>query len=370
MRSSTSNSDIHLQARSLPEGRWLTPFAVAVLLLLIVVGLLETALAVRGFKPTVVDSAAMWARERSRADDAGAQGLVLVGASRAQLDIDLPELARVTGKKPVQLAIDGSSYVAVLADLAADARFTGTVIVDYQGGVPDPYYKDAASQYVDYWHHDRRGGGRFDFSRTEAALAAWRQATLRSYADGAGPFAALTSRVLPPKATPQYLVTLPSRSREADYSKVSMPAFYFKRAMRNAGIEDIPALPDYAAIDRYLSDRIRAIPQASVVHLEENATLLGQMVRAIEARGGEVIFVMYPRSGLVRAADDARYPRAVFWDHVVPLAGGKGLYFADEPSLRAFTCPDGSHLDVRDKRQFTEALAKALESRGWIKVGS
>jgi hypothetical protein len=346
------------------------PFGVGVLLLVIVVGLLETALALRGFKPTVVDSAAIWAGERSRANEAGAQALVLVGASRAQLDIDLPELARATGKMPVQLAIDGSNYVAVLADLAADDRFTGTVIVDYQGGVPDPGYKDAATQYVDFWRHGRQAAGRLDFSRMEAALAGWRQATLRSYADGAGPFAALTIRVLPPKATPQYLVTLPSRSREADYSKVPMPSFYFKRVMRNAGIDDIPNLPDYPAIDLYLSERIRTIPQAPVAHLEENATLLGQMVRKIEVRGGEVVFVMYPRSGLVRAADDVRYPRAVFWDHVVPLAGGKGLYFADEPSLRDFTCPDGSHLDVRDKRRFTEALAKALESRGWIRAGS
>ena len=346
------------------------PFGVGLFLLLIVAGLLEVALAARGFKPTVVDSAAVWARERTRANESGGRGLVLVGASRAQLDIDLGELAKATGKTPVQLAIDGSNFMAVLADLAADDRFTGTVIVDYQGGVPDPTYKDAASQYVDYWRHGGHSGDRYDFSSMEAALAALRQATLRGYADGAGPLAALLSRVLPPKATPQYLVTLPSRSREADYARVAMPAFYYKRVMRNAGIDDLPDLPDYPAIDRYLSDRIRAIPQASTVHLEENAILLGQMVKRLEARGGNVIFVMYPRSGLVRAADDVRYPRAVFWDRVVPLAGGKGLYFADEPSLRDFTCPDGSHLDVRDKRRFTEALAKALESRGWIHAGS
>jgi hypothetical protein len=346
------------------------PFGVGLFLMLIVAGLLEVALAARGFKPTIVDSAALWAKERTRANDAGGRGLVLVGASRAQLDVDLGELAKATGKKPVQLAIDGSNYVAVLADLAADERFIGTVIVDYQGGVPDPAYKDAASQYVEYWRHGGRSAGRFDFSRMEASLVASRQGTLRAYADGAGPLAALLNRVLPPKATPQYLVTLPSRSREADYSKVPMPAFYYKRVMRNAGVDDLPQLSDYAAIDRYLSDRIRAIPQASAAHLVENATLLGQMVKRIQARGGEVIFVMYPRSGLVRATDDVKYPRAVFWDHVVPLAGGKGLYFADEPSLRDFTCPDGSHLDVGDKRRFTEALAKALESRGWITVGS
>jgi hypothetical protein len=286
------------------------------------------------------------------------------------LDIDLGALAQATGKIPVQLAIDGSSYLPVLADLAADDRVNGTVIVEFHGGAPDPNYQDAATRYVNVWQHSQHLGSTYDFARMEGTLTDWRQGALRSYADGAGPLQAISKRLFPRDVTPQYLVTLPSRSREADYSKVDMPAFYFKRAMRNAGIEDLPDLPDYEAVDRYLNERIQALPQANSARLIENAILLGQMVHKIEARGGRVIFVVYPESGLVRAADDVRYPRAVFWDRVVPLVGGKGLYYADEPILKDFICPDGSHLDVRDKRRFTEALAKALESRGWINVGS
>jgi hypothetical protein len=346
------------------------PFGAGLLFMVVVAGLLEMALAARGFRPTVGDSAAVWGRERTRASDVGAKGLILVGASRSQLDVDLDVLQRVTGKRPVQLAIDGSSFVPVLADLAGDDRVTGTVIVEFGGDVPDPAHKDAATHYVDIWRRGQRPGARYDFAWMEGSLADWRQGILRSYADGAGPFEALSKRVLPRTVTPQYLVTLPSGSREADYLKVNMPAFYFRRAMRNAGIVDVPNLPDYAAVNRYLSERIQALPQASAAHLVDNATLLGQMVTKIEARGGQVIFVNYPSSGLVRAADDVRYPRAVFWDRVVPLAGGKGLYFSDEPSLKDFVCPDGSHLDMRAKARFTEALAKALESRGWIRAGS
>lgn len=350
----------------MPGGRWLLPFVTGLILLLVVVALLEGVLAARGFKVTVVDSPALWARERLSASEAGRNALILVGASRAQLDVDMGALAEATGMEPVQLAIDGSSYVSVLADLAADDRVTGKVVVDYQGGVPDPGFQDAAMRYVQYWHHSNRIGATYDFARIESALVAWRQGTSRIYADGAGPLAALVSRVLAPSATPQYLVTLPTRSRDADYSRVPMPAFYIQRVMRNAGIDRLPPLPDYAAVEHELGERIQALPQASAENLVKNAGLVGQMVRRIEARGGEVIFVMFPRSGLVRAADDVIYPRAVFWDRVVPLAGGKGLYYADEPSLRHFTCPDGSHLDFRDKRRFTLALVAALEARGWL----
>lgn len=353
----------------MPGGRWLVSFARGLLLLLVMAGLLEGALAARGFRPTVVDSPAVWARERLHASEAGPRALILVGASRAQLDVDLGAFAEATGKQPVQLAIDGSSYIPVLADLAADDRVTGTVIVDYQGGVPDPDYRGISNLYVDYWRLHERAGSSYDFARIESALSAWRQGTMRSYADGAGPFAALVARVLAPEATPQYLITLPNRSRDADYSRVSMPAFYYQRVIRNAGIAALPDLTDDAAVDRELAERIQALPQASTANLEANTDRLNDMVRKIEARGGTVVFVMFPRSGLVRAADDAIYPRAVFWDRIVPLAGGKGLYYADEPALRDFTCPDGSHLDVHDKRRFTLALARSLETRGWIKPG-
>jgi hypothetical protein len=346
------------------------PFVLGLVLLVIVAGLLEAALAARGFRPSIGDSPAAWGRERLRATELGTQALILIGASRSQLDIDLGALAQATGKKPVQLAIDGSSYLPVLADLAADDRVNGIVIIEFHGGVPDPSYQDAATHYVNAWRNRQHLGATYDFTRMEGVLTDWRQAILRSYAEGAGPFQALSKRVLPPEVTPQYLVTLSSRSREADYSKVEMPAFYYRRAMHNAGIEDLPDLPDYEAADRYLKERILALPQASSTHLIESARLLGKMVSRIEARGGRVIFVMYPESGLVRAADDVRYPRAVFWDRIVPLAGGRGIYYADEPTLKDFTCPDGSHLDIRDKRRFTAALAKALLSRGWIGAGS
>lgn len=366
MPSSTSNSDIHLVQRTLPGGRWLTPFALGVVLLVLVAGGLEYALAARGFKPTVVDSAQVWSGERARATALGQRALILIGASRSQLDVDLPAMADATGKVPVQLAIDGSSYLPVLKDLADDPGVKGTIVIDFQGGVPDPAYQGASNLYVDYAARQRARATHLDFVHAEAALSSFRQRLMRSYADGTGPFSALMVRALAPRATPQYLVTLPSRERDADYSKVAMPAFYYQRVVRNAGIEDVPQFQDYASLDGFLAGRIRELSPASTNGMDTNGQVLAGMVRRIEARGGKVVFVMYPRSGLVRAADDVRYPRTLFWDPLVAMAGGKGIYFADVPALAGFTCPDGSHLDVRDKKRFTQALAEAIKAHGWI----
>ena len=82
MRSSTSNSDIHLVQRYIPGGRWLVPLAIAAFLALSGICAEEYLLARRGFEPTIVDSPSAWARERARASRVGRSGVILIGASR------------------------------------------------------------------------------------------------------------------------------------------------------------------------------------------------------------------------------------------------------------------------------------------------
>jgi hypothetical protein len=331
---------------------------------------MEWLLAHRGFRPTVVDSPELWSAQRDRASSLGSRAIILIGASRAQLDVDLATLEQDSGQIPVQLAIDGSSFLPVLADLAADDRVTGTILVDYQdSNVVWRDHEAAANQYIAFWSREQRRGRPVGFAASEFALSSLRQRFLRTYADGAGPMVALTHRILPPRATPQYLLTLPGRERAADYTRVPMPDFYYQRAMRNAGIAEIPPQPSLEAFEAALSDRIDALPQAPTAAFDDNAKAAGQFVDRIQARGGHVVFVMFPRSGLVKKADDVRFPRDRFWDRIVAETGEKGLNFSDVPALAAFYCPDGSHLDAKDRVAFTHAMAMSLLARGWIGPG-
>ena len=115
MPSSTSSFE-----RAVPEGNWLRIDLVALLLLVMFIGIVELRLGVRGFRPMRTDSEWSWVAQRARASALGERALVLVGASRMLLDIDLQVLRRETGLEPVQLAIDDSSFVPVLEDLADD----------------------------------------------------------------------------------------------------------------------------------------------------------------------------------------------------------------------------------------------------------
>src|SRR6202040_796998 len=78
-----------------------------------------------GYAPTLNDNEDLWTlRRRSVTPEA----LVIIGDSRGWFDLDLDELQKGLGKRPVQLAMGGGCAYPVLADLANDKNFHGTVI--------------------------------------------------------------------------------------------------------------------------------------------------------------------------------------------------------------------------------------------------
>src|SRR5438045_8496537 len=56
------------------------------------------------------------------------ESVVIIGDSRAWYDLDLDELEKGLGKRPVQLAMGGACAYPVLADFAKDESFHGTLI--------------------------------------------------------------------------------------------------------------------------------------------------------------------------------------------------------------------------------------------------
>ncbi len=326
------------------------------------VAAMEIRLAVRGFRPTATDSEWSWVTQRERASRLGDRALILVGASRVLLDVDLDVLRRETGLEPVQLAIDGSSFVPVLEDLADDPSITGTVLVGYQDNVvASTDGESAAVGFIAAWRRRERSLGIPTFSSMESALTDWVHARLRSYADGARPVTSLTTRIVAPKPTPQYLITMPDRSWLADYSKVDMPGFYYGRVQRTLG-ESVPVKPGmtWADLDAEIRRRIDAMPTADASRVDERSKRVAAMVQKIRARGGHVEIAAFPTDGLVRAIDEKRYPRAMFLDRFAAIVGTKTISAADAPALAAFKCPDGSHIDDRDRAAFTVALSDAL----------
>jgi hypothetical protein len=357
-------SSISSSEQPLPRLEWQRILAGALVMLLAYIALTELALARRQFIPTVHDTQARWLKERGRASALGARALVLVGASRIQLDLDLDVLRRRTRLEPVQLAIDGSSYVPVLQGLARDPSIRGTVVLDLMPGPVslEPEPSGASQRYQA--EYDASTGSHMAWPTYRLAddwVAEYVRSRLISYADGARPWDALVNRLMNANATPQYLSTFPDRSRHADYRRVTMPDFYLARVLRHLGnpVEIDADQPNDRIAQQLAAYVARLEPTAQSAQTEKGLRELQQAVSAIQARGGKVIIVNLPTSGFVQEADARRFPRRLYWDRVVATTSARTVHWQDYPALSSFTCPDGSHLDQRDEAAFTNALVTA-----------
>lgn len=357
MHSSISSSNSRL-----PHAAWPWIFSGAILVTAGFVGAMELRLAARGYAPSLSDTVALWAEQRRRASTLGARALILVGSSRSQVDTDLSVLRDETGLEPVQLAIDGSSTIPVLAGLARDPAVTGTIVIDF---APEDVVRwdqaDEASRVeTEYEHNLKRGNIAV---AVESRLSAWIVSRLRAYADGATPLTSLLHRVLHTSLPEQYLVMLPDRSRLADYRRLQMPDYYYDRVERELEYQyNLPRREIDAATVNTLPARIAAVrpseedERAFRRHLGDLQKLIAQ----IQERGGKVFIVSYPVSGWIREIHDRLHPRRQFWDVMAAAVSATTLDSADDSALALYTCPDGSHLDRSDREPFTRALVHAL----------
>jgi len=350
MPSSTSSfdpgmsSDKHIKAV-------LLGLLTGILLILAVENLIRS----KGGEPDVRDTAGLWASQRARASIIGGDALILVGSSRIQLDLDLDILARATGLKPVQLAIDGSPYLEVLENLANDESVTGTVLVST---TMRKLFPGINATRVNKWIAVYQDKYRNLWSPEKEQLI---KAKLQSVS-------ALYANIIPleelipllfnnkKKLGEIYLKTLPSRERDADFSLVKMPDFYLRRVQRNLG----HPLPAEASIspDNF-RDAVIRLTKENYSEFNTDPKKLRRIKAAIEKlkkRDVDVILARFPLSGLVETISDIRYPKGL-WDKLVSDLGVRVIDYRDYPKL-VYQLPDGSHLDKTQKPQFTRDFSR------------
>ena len=369
----SSISSFDTAAKRLPQLPWVKLLGGALLLAGAFVLLMESALALRGFRPTIVDSQAQWAKQRARAAQLGSRALILVGDSRMQTDLDLDVLRAGSKLEPVELALDGSSFVPVLAGLARDSEVTGTVLVGFSDvEVMRQDAASAATRYeTAYEKNSTATAAAWTYRNIEAALGDRLHAVLASYADGAGPLHTLLLRVLDPSATPQSMVTQPDRTRVIDYSRANLRSLRVRSALFE--LDGTAAAKLTADLDRHelaLRNRIAQLQPADEKVYLQRSREIENLTRAIERRGGRVVFVRLPVAGNVTRIDEILYPRDRFWNQFVGISSAACLRTDDESTLREFTPPDDLHLDQRDRRAFSARLIAAAMSAAPCKAAT
>jgi hypothetical protein len=352
VRSSISSFD-----RPLVEKPWGPILGVALAVFILFAVWMEWQLVRRGFVPTIIDSQERWETERARASQLGKKALILIGASRIQLDIDLDLLREKTGLEPVQLALDGSTWMSVLAGLAADPEIRGTIIIDYYDDNIGVYGGAAEKLQRDYEKQTGKSFVLLPYKHSEKFLTEWVHERLRSYADGASPLNSFLFKIWNANKESTFVTTYLDRSRSADYARIKMPDYYYSRVARNLGME-LPIIN--ADTESVLRQRISLLKPADNAEFVQRVAAVKKLVDTIQARGGRVMFLAMPSSGMVREIEERKYPIDKFWKRFVEVIGVPAVRSNDNKLIGNFICPDGSHLDMRDRERFTLAMTYAL----------
>lgn len=333
MPSSTSSS----KHRRGYEG-WLRSLAVGLLAALVILGGWEAFWRGAGFAPVIEDDLGIWTLKRRDVQKGDGRTAVLLGSSRMQLDVDPRIFQAATGLETVMLAIDGSSPLPVLADLAADRSFAGLVLCSIlpQWLADDGGDQGRSVKWVRKFHQQKWS------SRIETRLSLLVQSHAAFRYPGLLPdklWEKLTRGEVP---QPPYAPMREDRYRPADYSRIDISQLRAARVERQRRIVE--------AADP-LSE------EAFAAHISE----IEAMVSRIHQRGGRVIFLRMPSCGEVLKLEEEAWPRHRYWDRFTASTAARTVHFADYPALSLFDCPDGSHLDFRDAGSFTRKLAEVLD---------
>lgn len=335
--------------RDVPDRPWRGIFLVALGLFIGLVTAWELYWRAYGVVPSIRNSDGLWATQRRQVSS---HRTIIVGSSRVLFDIDLDTWARLAGERPLQLALEGTTPVPILEDLATDPDLHGRILV---GVAPDLFFsgfmvrKDAIKYAKDESPSDRASQWLSShlvepflaFYDPDFALPTIVQRQAWPEREGQG-----GTRVRKLSAT-----TLDRNTKM--WAKVENDLEY--RAMaRRIWAEDFepPPPPKLAEL------------QAGFTREIERAA---KVVDKLRKRGVEVLFVRPPSNGEYLAYENRDFPRATTWDALLAKTGAKGIHFEDYPQLQGFELPEWSHLAAGEKPRFTEALYAIIKRDFWTK---
>jgi hypothetical protein len=363
MPSSTSPSDPILERRSPPPGLRLTAadrpgvaqpvperdipprpwgaIALAVLVLtLSLTGLWEWRMRSLGLEPGLPNGPSAWAEQRRRIDNEPVP-VAIVGDSRILFDTNLDQFQRLTGVRPVQLALQGTNGLPFLENLAGDPQFKGLVIV----GIADLSYFRTRTGLM---------ASALDHAKWESP--AQRGSYLVQHA--------LAKHVA--MLDPDYRLSTLILRQDPDL-RPGVEGPYDDVWKMQQQVEDRQSwlwprlVPDGPLRDHarhvWLSGPKKPVPP-QIIAMTQARTRAA--VAKIRARGGEVVFVRPPSAGPFRINEARALPRAKGWDALLAAAQVKGAHFEDMPAAQGLEVPEFSHLTRACARVFTDAYVRRL----------
>jgi hypothetical protein len=304
----------------------------------------ETFLKNKGFVASIENNKDLWSWYRRNINN-DSNALVFLGASRSQLDINIP-YAKSTLKNYniTQLSINGHYPMASLQALANDVRFKGTIIVSLTAQALEERYWDMQKQYNSYYDGD---------SSFYRSLDAYIAAYIKSHFRFLHPLLSLNQLIDFYQKNHQfkdvfYTTANLDQSVSADYTKTNVDRlqkhFFDEKEQQYKNTGQTPPLL-----------------------WQKNIKLLVEDTQKIKKRGGNVIIIRYPTDKGHWQIDEHYYPRKKYWDLIAQNPNLTAIHFNDITGLNQFNLPDSSHLDQKDTQAFTKILLDYLINKHLLK---
>jgi len=294
----------------------------------------------------------LWTAQRARVYTSPAMATVFIGSSRIKFDLDIDTWQKLTGRKAIQLAMEGNSPVPILEDLAADPRFAGKLVID----VTEPVFFSADDAPV---RHEQKENISYYRNRTPAQRASFLlDCALESqlvFLDKEGLSLNAQLDELP----------IPNRPN------VFMPPIFpldFARVTFDRQDKMSPRFLADSSLQRRVQNIWVFMKKAGMAYMSQHpvdpAPAIMQRVIAamgkIKSRGGEIVFVRPPASGPMEIGEERGFPRTKYWEPLLAATQCKGIHFADDPATAQLICPEWSHLSPSDAKVYTRALIRLL----------
>jgi hypothetical protein len=295
-----------------------------------------------------------WAVERRRRAAGDHDDVVIFGSSRILFDTDLDVWEGMTGRRPIQLALPGTSPRFLLQRFADDGDFNGLVIV---GVTPEIFFSEFTSAFPEYlglnelWL-DESPSKRFGH-RIGLMLSRY--------------FAFLDDSYTPGKLIER--LDIPDRpDMRRPYLEVwKLAESFADRQYRMwPRLESDPRMIQHAR-KVWMSGRPRPpVATEQIARVCEETRLNVQKIRA---RGGEVVFIRPPSGGDFYERELRNVPRSTTWDRLLEETGAFGIHFEDHPAMQGLEIPEWSHLSGASATRFTRAYVDVLtREMPWLRA--
>lgn len=313
----------------------------------------------KGKIPDLDDDKNLWAVQRARVEKASENDVLLLGSSRVLFDIQLNEWESETGVRPIQLACAGASPLPVFHDIVSNTDFNGTILV----GVTPPLFFSTTYPEAGPW---KRPQTRVDYyqDRTYAQrLNHWLSLPLQKNLVLISTSEEGWTDDIDLKSL---LNNIPSKNRSGKPEYPPFNAFSYMEEDRNNPMSEKTATDTAFANSITKAWKFVIMSNKNPPDKESTTKFFAEDAKKFMDRGGNLILLRCPSSGMFKEGETKFLPRSEFWDYLVKTTNAKAYHYEDYEPLKDLTCPEWSHLSAPDAQYFTTELVKIMKADGTL----